>query len=943
MAKVACLFLLITNICSVIKPCNRDLLTFFNLKGNPVPIETKMLICPGIQENCCSVADEISIYSLWKNFTVPKMDRHIDDILILYKKILHKHKRIVNLDEKKIEIKHTINKIVMYPLELCEQSLGSVVSRSPRELVSEEETHPIMHGHHKAERILSEMGEDFSSYGGMGGGGLDYDSMKMNLQSDYAKNLSQDSSSFKDKYKGKSIEEMQAQLQLMQAGGSGPSMGGMDMSSMMGNSGSDSLDVESDNFNDMKSMMSTVDPSLAKSDFDLSSSTGDQKLDEINHAAKEHLDDFTSAEQDEKLNSSLTPSGSMGSMSMGGMSNFGNMANMGGVGGSSFSRLGSMSMMPGSVNVNSPTLPPRLSALSNTLSNISDTATSKEDLQKKVESALAQLSGMTGINNSLDDSKPQENRKLNMDDAIELDTGKTTETNMISPIQTPAESVPKKKLKMQEEEPKKAVKSVEQIPKHKKHHKKHMISIEEIEKKEELRKKREKRKLMDSMYYRPPNVILHHLPRHIKCSVTKKKIPKSFKVKNKKKREFCEHSLKKLKNYPVQDLYDYLENMKPTMRQMIGMKKTFYCSLCDQPKQFNINTQARTITFSQGFCKTLVTEFQDYIKLHNLIFVKYFDALLQYARCFTTLASESVFPMKSLLKEKMMRIKYINRCFTHSDDPNFMDYCFYLCDQFSYTSLSGFFDGDIQFLKKVNFFLLSFLRKFENDEPLTSPALDEPMDLHSVNFDDPIYMEEQEKENLLLPPEDAGLPEDAPEEEEDLPNPKFQYQNFIDVDMDESEEIYESKKTKMIFDRFLPKFINSHKAINPFIMDSHVNFEVDMKNLISEQCNEDGEEPEEELNRGVLSQYFSINKQDLDEFKNDLFLPFADYTFFEMEKKKKEEEMEELGFVPKPDEKEIRKKELVNYKEIRPHLGTVEGVTINRLHDDEDDSESEEA
>ena len=449
---------------------------------------------------------------------------------------------------------------------------------------------------------------------------------------------------------------------------------------------------------------------------------------------------------------------------------------------------------------------------------------------------------------------------------------------------------------------------------------------------------------MDSMYYRPPNVVLHHLPRHIKCSITKKKIPKSFKVKNKKKQEYCEHSLKKLKNYPIQDLYDYLENMKPTMRQMIGMKKTFYCSLCDQPKQFNINTSARTITFSQGFCQTLVTEFQDYIKLHNLIFVKYFDALLQYSRCFTTLASESLFPMKSLLKEKMMRIKYINRCFTHANDPDFMDYCFYLCDQFSYTSLSGFFDGDIEFLKKVNFFLLSFLRKFESNQPMTSPALEEPMDLHSVNFDDPIYMEKQEKENLLLPPEDSGLPDDEHEEDENLPNPKYQYQNFIDVDMDETEEIYESKKTKMIFDRFLPKFINSHKAINPFMMDSHVNFDINIKNLINEQCIEDGEDQEEELDRGVLSQYFSINKQDLDEFKNDLFLPFADYTFFEMEKKKKEEEMEELGFKPKPDEKDIRKTELQQYKELRPHLGIVDGVTVNRLHDDEDDeSENENA
>jgi hypothetical protein len=420
--------------------------------------------------------------------------------------------------------------------------------------------------------------------------------------------------------------------------------------------------------------------------------------------------------------------------------------------------------------------------------------------------------------------------------------------------------------------------------------------------------------------------------------VTKKKIPKSFNVKNKKKRDFCEHGLKKLQNYPLQDLNDYLENMKPTMRQMIGMKKTFYCSLCDQKMQNNINTKARTITFTQGFCKTLVTEFQDYIKLHNLIFVKYFDAVLQYARCFTTLASENVFPKKSLLKEKMMRIKYINRCFKHANDPNFMDYCFYLCDQYSYTSLSGFFDGDIEFLKKINFFLLSFLRKYESKQPLTQPYLEEPADLDSVNFDDPVYMTEQEQENLLLPPDDAGLDEEEKKSEssdEQPGNPKYHYKNFIDVDMDESEEIYEAKKTKMIFDRFHPKFIDTHKAINPFIMDSHVDFTIDIKNLIDEQCKEDGEDQEEELNQDVLRQYFSINKDDLDDFENDLFLPFADYNYFELEKKKKEEELEEIGAKPKPDEALQHKKALKEYLDIRPELGEVDGVTVNRIGDDE--------
>jgi hypothetical protein len=558
-------------------------------------------------------------------------------------------------------------------------------------------------------------------------------------------------------------------------------------------------------------------------------------------------------------------------------------------------------------------------------------------MKAKVEAALAKLSGMTGIDNSLEPSKVSQNRKLNMDSGIELDTGKTTETNYINPAQDSKETSLGNRMERSGE--KKKTQKREELENKREEEERRKRHTRLVAKRKREAEEKRKRKLENNMYTRPMNVHLNHLPRHIKCSITKKKIPKSFLIKNKKKRDFCDNIFGKIKNYPLTDLFDYLENMKPMMRQIIGMKKTFYCSLCDREKQDNINTSARTITFTQGFCKTLVTDFQDYIKLHNLIFVKYFDMVLQYTRCFSTLASENVFPKKSLLKEKMMRIKYINRCFENAGEDNFMDYCFYLCDQYSYTSLSGFFDGDIQFLKKINFFLLSFLRKYESKQPLTQPSLEEPTDLHSVNFDDPIYMEEQEKENLLLPPEDAGLPEEKSEEEEDFGNPKYHYKNFIDVDMDATEEIYEGKKTKMTFDRFIPKFINDHKAINPFIMDSHVNFEVDMKNLISEQCKEEGEAPEEELNPDVLRQYFSINSDDLDEFKNDLFLPFADYNYFEMEKKKKKEMMEEIGAKPKADPEVERQKALADYMELRPSLGLVDGITVNRLDDDESEEE----
>ena len=172
-----------------------------------------------------------------------------------------------------------------------------------------------------------------------------------------------------------------------------------------------------------------------------------------------------------------------------------------------------------------------------------------------------------------------------------------------------------------------------------------------------------------------------------------------------------------------------------------------------------------------------------------------------------------------------------------------------------------------------------------------------------------------------------GESKDKPEEEEDSENQqpsKWDYQKEIEVDIDHPEEIFEAHRMA-IPDRLRPKFINDYKAINPFDLVNKVDFEIPINDLIQEQCN-DGDE-EEPLNRHVLQQYFSISQGDIEEFDNDLFLDFADYNYFKIEKKKKEAELEEMGRKPKKTELEIRRKAVMDYKEVKPYLGVIEGLT----------------
>ncbi len=71
-----------------------------------------------------------------------------------------------------------------------------------------------------------------------------------------------------------------------------------------------------------------------------------------------------------------------------------------------------------------------------------------------------------------------------------------------------------------------------------------------------------------------------------------------------------------------------------------------------------------------------------------------------------------------------------------------------------------------------------------------------------------------------------------------------------------------------------------------------MNFDVDINNLHEIQCKNDPNLGDK-LNTDVIQSYFRVTQKDIDEFKNDLFLPLAEYSVFkemeEEESKKKEE------------------------------------------------------
>ena len=64
-----------------------------------------MTICPDVREKCCSLADEIRIAKLWKEWTKPLLDAHFDEVLHIADKITEIFVKLSKLRPEDMETK----------------------------------------------------------------------------------------------------------------------------------------------------------------------------------------------------------------------------------------------------------------------------------------------------------------------------------------------------------------------------------------------------------------------------------------------------------------------------------------------------------------------------------------------------------------------------------------------------------------------------------------------------------------------------------------------------------------------------------------------------------------------------------------------------------------------------------------------------------------------
>lgn len=101
-------------------PCDQMLMKTFKLTGLPrASLDDKLHICRTVENNCCTLIDELSITKYWNEYSAPRLRQFVDGLMSLYSNIFNYQKYISMVDFKHVAVHITKNKWIKYRKRYC--------------------------------------------------------------------------------------------------------------------------------------------------------------------------------------------------------------------------------------------------------------------------------------------------------------------------------------------------------------------------------------------------------------------------------------------------------------------------------------------------------------------------------------------------------------------------------------------------------------------------------------------------------------------------------------------------------------------------------------------------------------------------------------------------------------------------------------------------------
>ena len=198
---------------------------------------------------------------------------------------------------------------------------------------------------------------------------------------------------------------------------------------------------------------------------------------------------------------------------------------------------------------------------------------------------------------------------------------------------------------------------------------------------------------------------------NLKCRKYTHRFSKEFIIVNEVKSEFCLDVYDKFLMLDIREVEIYMSKIGGQLREIHNMKSSLYCAMCNIHEQKYFDAKSRQLIMSEDFCKDFMTEYHDFIRFANVVFIEFMDEMLQYIQCFETDARIFNFPFTNFLVKYKRRIPFIKDCLANLNKPEMRNKCWFICNKYNIMRYNPFFDGDVKLVRRIYITILSFRRK----------------------------------------------------------------------------------------------------------------------------------------------------------------------------------------------------------------------------------------
>jgi len=170
-----------------------------------------------------------------------------------------------------------------------------------------------------------------------------------------------------------------------------------------------------------------------------------------------------------------------------------------------------------------------------------------------------------------------------------------------------------------------------------------------------------------------------------------------------KRRLYCNAQASQLYNFPFFKMYnEIMEYLDIVRDELNDYYNTFFCNICDADNHKWFNLKSKQLQMDSEFCKEMVENHQDALKIFNVDLINYLEALQNVVDCTHYVRS---YKLEFFDRSKTKISKGVSKCIGNLGGKDFLKNCKEVCESLKLSKIIETIEGDFEFvIDAVNLF-----------------------------------------------------------------------------------------------------------------------------------------------------------------------------------------------------------------------------------------------